>query len=164
LDIQAQVAARRAELEQGHKRERAEQAASEVRQKADAERQVNIAREAAAVRLSTEEAEIVRVEDHLEIVQPDTLSAIDTGGMLEPQIDLLARNEVRRMWTPSDSWKVIGCGSAGVALLISVPYLGVPLVAYALWQRVSISRRYLRVLKGKYPSLFKNVQENMFKL
>ncbi|KRB86524.1 hypothetical protein ASE00_07440 [Sphingomonas sp. Root710] len=152
MDIQAKVAARRAELEQQAKLTREQDAAAAAARMAAQQKAEEDALEEIAVEISSETVQVVRDGDGLAIVPSNAPEPLDMRGMKKAQIERLFRREARKAWTPGENWLVIGSITAG-ACLIFMPFVGIPLLVFGLWRRSVTMNRHKERLRAKYADL-----------
>lgn len=149
MDIQAKVAARRAELQEQARLLKEQEAAVQTARLVQQQKAEDEALDAIARELSTPSVEVVRQGSELAIVEAQS---VDTRGMKKAQIEKLFRREARKAWTPGENWLIIGSITAG-ACLIFLPLVGIPLLAFGLWRRSVTNRRHHERLVAKYADL-----------
>lgn len=154
MDIQAQVAARRAELA----RQAEDAARSEREAAAEKSRQQREHREASldslASELSAEGTPVERVGDELKIAEEPPFAALDPAEFKRTSLQALLGKEARRRWTPMQNWVVIASITAGLLLLVPAFPLGVLLVIIGFACRHSFNQRHRTELARDFPNLF----------
>lgn len=152
MDFQAQVAARRAELEE--KARRAKTASAEEARSRQVVEQVR--REAAltviAADLSNRGVEVVRRGDELVIADP-IVSAIDIDGLRRDKVALLLNREARKLWSTGENWQVISLIVAGV-FLITFYGFGLLVILGGMLRGSTLNKRYRAEVRLRYPGLF----------
>ena len=155
MDLQAQIAARRAELKQ--KADEAQRAASEVaraqakaRQDADQMRRAKAMDEIAAD-LSRSGTSVQRNGDELEIA--NALPLLDIEGLRRSKVKSLLQREARKRWSPGQNWQVIALIVAGF-FLVTFYGLGLLLIAAGMLRRSALNKRYQAEVRSQYPGLF----------
>jgi hypothetical protein len=151
MDIQAQVAARRAELV--NEQRKAEEEAARLKEVREAVERG--AREKAldeiAAEISTKGVEVRRELGELQIVEP--ISPLDVKGLKQSKITGLLNREARKLWSPADNWFVISCIVAGVCT-VPLRGFGVVLLAVGLLGRHSLNKKYRAMVRDRYPDIF----------
>ena len=153
MDIQSQVAARRAELArqaeeaQRHERQAAEEAARRER------RQRTEALDGLAAELSTAGTQVVREREQLAIAE-EPLAALDGEDFKRSALEGLLSREARQRWTSGQNWAVIASITAGVLTVIPMFPVGILLLIIGFGYADSLKRRYRTVLIGEFPQLF----------
>lgn len=155
MDFQAQVAARRAEID---KRARDDQkvAAEQLRLQQEAEqaqREAALDAIALEISVSNDDVEVVRQGNRLAIVQPP-VEPIDLAGLRRAEIKKLLKREARKMWTPDQNWVVIAPTVAALCLLPFAWYFSGVLAIVAGIARYNFEKRYEAELRLRHPSLF----------
>lgn len=145
MDMQAKIAARRAELED-QTRESNRLAAEH----AQAQRKQALIEIAAEV--SKEGFEVHRQGDKLVTAKVEG-APLDFDGLKRSAIDKLLNEEARKMWTPSENVQVIAMIVAGV-FLITFYGLGLGLILVGLLARNGLNKRYKAELRSWYPTVF----------
>jgi len=153
MDFQAQVAARRAELERQAKNDQTAAAARARQQQEFEKAQREAALDAIAVEISTEGVEVVREGDRLALVE-QAVTPIDISGLRRAEVEKLLKREARKMWAPGENWVVIAPTVAGFCLLPFAWYASVILWAWAGFARWNFKTQYEAKLRARYPSLF----------
>jgi hypothetical protein len=150
MDIQQQVAARRAAL--------AEQAKVAAAEGADLAAQLKVAeraqREEAVEQIAAEISVIHPVRrngETLELVKAP-LPPFDIDGLKRSKVDALLKREARTLWTPEDNWIVISCISGGIALLHLAGIGLIPLL-FGAYSKYNLDKKYLAVVRQQYPEL-----------
>lgn len=151
MNLQEQVAARRAELARSKQIEAAK-ATEAAKEQALAE-QANrlVALQAVAAELSTPNIEIVAKGEQLKIVPP-RLDLSDVEALKASEARKLLNREARKLWTTGENWLVISCISGGVCLLHIAGIGLVPLVV-GLLKGSNLNKDYRRQVVEMYPEL-----------
>jgi hypothetical protein len=126
-DIQAKVAARRAELVQEEKVRKAKQDA--------------LAREKST-------------HDHEALL--NSAGEIDTDGLTPTEIEDELKKIAKRLWSTQENWLVFGLIGLGL-LLMPVGGLGVVPIAIGLTIAKSLGKRYRKALIDRFPEKFGSV-------
>ncbi|WP_303699071.1 hypothetical protein [Brevundimonas naejangsanensis] len=152
MDLQAQVAARRAELERQARHEQWV-AAEQLRLQQELEKaQHEATLDAIAVEVSGDGVDVVREGNRLALVKQ--VAPIDMAGLRRAEVEKLLKREARKMWAPGENWVVIAPTVAGFCLLPFVWYVSVILWAWAGFARWNFKTQYEAKLRALYPSLF----------
>jgi hypothetical protein len=152
MDLQKQIAERRAQLAvEEAKRKQAETAAEASRQ-AQTKKQKAKAVEELAADLSTDQVKVKVDGDELDM-EPVSLSAGDVEGLKDSKIAALLKREARKRWTPGQNWQVISLIAGGVCLLHLGGFGLIPL-AIGLWRRSVVNKRHREALLEQYPEVF----------
>ena len=150
MDVQQQVAARRAELaKQQADRQTAEDIKKAERDEAEAEQRRQVTADIAA-ELSTAYAPVKAEGEDLTMALP--LPPLDVEGMRKSKIEGLLKREARKRWSAGENWLVIGSIVGGICLL-HVAGLGLIPLAFGLWFRSVVNKRYRTGLRRDYPHL-----------
>lgn len=153
MDFQAQVAARRAELERQAQHDR-RVAAEQAREQREFEKaQHEAALDAIALEISTDDVEVVREGSRLAIVEK-AAAPIDLEGLRRSEVEKLLRREARKMWAPGENWVVIAPTVAAFCILPFYWYFSLALWAWALFASSNFKTQYENKLRSRYPSLF----------
>lgn len=156
MDLQSQVAARRAELE---KKAREDQAVAA--QQVQAREAAELARRDAALDSIAEELSggpmKVARQGHELVVVDEPIEPLDVDGLRINQIKKLLNREARKMWTPAQNWQVIAPMVAGLCLLPIIWIFSAPLFIFSGIRRDLLNKRYKNALMQRYPELFTNI-------
>ena len=145
MDMQAKIAARRAELEnQTRENNRL------VAEHAQAQRKQALTEIASEV--SKEGLEVHRQGDKL-VTSKVERAPLDFDGLKRSAIDKLLSEEARKIWTPAENVQVIAMIVAGV-FLIAFYGLGLVLIVIGLLARNGLNKRYKAELRRRYPTVF----------
>lgn len=152
MDVQAQVAARRAELEENARKAKvasAEEARSrQIAEQAKREEALNVI----AADLSNSEVEVVRQGDDLVIADP-IIPIIDIDGLRKNKVARLLNSEARKLWSPSENWQAIGLIVAGI-FLTTFYGVGLLLILGGMLRSAVLNKHYRAVVRQRYPGLF----------
>lgn len=153
MNIQAQVAARRAELARAETEAKAEsdRARHALLEAERAQRQEAL--DAIAGEMSLNGVELRRVGDDLEIAHPDPVP-FDVKDLKRSSVDRLLKREARKMWSPAENWQVIAPIVAGVFALFLIWWAGLLLLLIGFARSNSVNSRYRTRLREQYPDLF----------
>lgn len=152
MDIQSQVAARRAQLAQQERDQKAEQSALEAQRRTAQQQQERDAIDSIASDLSANGVIVERDEDELSVAgQP--LPALDVASFKQAKIDRLLNREARKRWTAGENWLVIGCIVGGICLIHLGGFGFIPLLI-GLWRRSAINKKHRAAVRDAYPSIF----------
>lgn len=151
MDIQKQVAARRAEL----LKQEADRKAAEEAMKARREEELATQRKQVvagiANELSTAYAPVTAEGEELRMELP--LPPLDVEGLRRSQIERLLKREARKRWSPGENWLVIGSIVGGITLM-HIGLLGLAPLLFGLWFRSVVNKRYRNRLLKDYPHIF----------
>lgn len=149
MDIHAQVAARRAELEK-QKKDAADQAARRVQeQNALDEQQRREAMDKIAEDLSTNGLAVTHVDGELHM-DPPTPTPLDVAGLKRSKLRGLLNREARKLWSPGDNWLVISLIVFGVCTIL-LNGIGLLLIAIGFWRRHVLNKRYRAQITALHP-------------
>ena len=152
MDIQAQVAARRAERERQARQAHADAQALNEQRAAEERRQREVALEEIAAELSTDDVTISRDGDSLTLTPSHAPEPLDVRGMKKAQIEQLFQREARKAWTPGENWMAIAPITAG-AVLIFIPWVGVPLLIFGFWRMSVANKKHQDLVRARYADL-----------
>ncbi|MFL6728192.1 MAG: hypothetical protein ACJ8FS_17005 [Sphingomicrobium sp.] len=153
MDIQAQVAARRAELaRQAQESVRLDREAAAGRDRQERERR-KAALDALATELSAAGTPVQAAGEELRIAEAPPFAALDPVEFKRTSLQAMLGKEARRRWTPGQNWLVIGSVTAGLLLLVPVFELGLLLLAIGFACRHSFNQRYRKQLVRDFPDL-----------
>ncbi len=156
MDIHAQVAARRAELEKQQK-DAAEQATRRAQeQRAVDEQQRHQAMDKIAKDLSTNGMAVTHVDGELHI-DPPTPTPLDVAALKRSKLRGLLNREARKLWSPGDNWLVISLIVFGVCTIL-LNGLGLLLIAIGFWRRHALNKRYRAQFSARYPGVFSGLE------
>lgn len=151
-DIQSKIAARRAELAQSEKDQKAQQVAVEAKRQVAQQQQMNAALDDIASGLSAGGVTLKRDGDELAIVEAP-LPPLDVEGLKQSKVEALLKREARKRWTPGENWLVVGCIVGGVCLIHLGGFGFVPLLI-GLWRRSAINKKHRAAVRESYPGIF----------
>lgn len=147
MDIQQQVAARRAELVKREEDRKAADAAEAAQRETERREQEKKALDTIASDMG------LTVEgDELAIIK-QPIPPLDTEGLKQSKIDALLNREARKRWTPGENWQVIGSIVGGICL-IHIGGLGFVPLLFGLWRRSAINRKHRAAVRADYPAIF----------
>ena len=154
-DIQAKIAARRAELDREEKEKIASQAAAKIEQQAEQQLQERAALGNIATDLSVDGVTVQLEGDELAIIDAP-LPSLDVEGLKQSKIKNLLAREARKRWTPRENWAVITCIVSGIWLMLLGPgfVLGFLPLLFGIWQGSEINKKHRTAVKEAYPSIF----------
>lgn len=147
MDIQQQVAARRAELVKREEDRKAADAAEVAQREAERREQAKEALDGIASDMG------LAVEGDELALAKQTVPPLDTEGLKQSKIDALLNREARKRWTPGENWQVIGSIVGGICL-IHLGGLGFVPLLFGLWRRSAINRKYRTAVRTDYPAIF----------
>ena len=147
MDIQQQVAARRAELVKREEDRKAADAAEAAQREAERRQQERDALDSIANDMG------LAVEDDELTLAKQPIPPLDTEGLKQSKIDTLLNREARKRWTPGENWQVIGSIVGGICL-IHLGGLGFVPLLFGLWRRSAINRKYRTAVRADYPAIF----------
>lgn len=151
MDLQQQVAARRAEIARQETAERdAAQRAQAIKLAAERTRMEQTL-DGIAQDLSQGSVKVRRDGMDLDIERP--APAVDAVGLTLEKLDRLLKKEARRLWSPFDNWLVISLIVAGLFGL-ALNGLGIILIVLGAWRGHVLNGRYRAEITKRYPSLF----------
>lgn len=149
MNINEQVARRRAELKQQEKQIIDDQRAAETTLKVAEQAQREAVIEELAAELTASGLPVSRENDAL-VMESAPPPPIDVDGLKRTAIARLLDREVRNRWTPGDNWLIIGLIVGGVTLL-HLGGIGVVPLFIGLWRRGAINRRIRADVLALYP-------------
>ncbi|MBT2244715.1 hypothetical protein JQK15_14310 [Sphingobium sp. BHU LFT2] len=147
MDIQKQVAARRAQLAQQDEDEKIAQAQAVARVEAEKTRQQQEALAAIA-----DDSGLVLKGSELELSE-QPLPRIDVEGLKQSKVAALLNREARRRWTPWENWQVVGSIVGGICLIHLGGFGFIPFL-FGLWRRSAINRKHRAAVRADYPAIF----------
>lgn len=152
MDMQAKIAARRAEIEtQTRESHRLATEATKAEQAAAEAQRVQALDEIAA-EVSRDGLDVQRQGGELKATAKVPIP-LDVDGLKRSAVDKLLGREARKMWTPAENWQVITLIVAGV-FLITAYGLGLGLILVGLINRNALNKRYKAELRQRYPAVF----------
>lgn len=155
MDIHAQVAARRAELEKQQK-DAADQVARRAQeQSAIDEQQRHQAMDKIAEDLSSKGVVLTHVDGELRMAPPAP-TPLDVVALKRSKLKGLLNREARRLWSPGDNWLVISLIVFGVCTIF-LSGIGLLLIAIGFWRRHVLNKRYRAQFSALHPGVFSDL-------
>jgi hypothetical protein len=154
MDVQARVAARRAELARQQAQQQAEAKVAAAREKAEEQAQRVEILDDVAADMSTDTISVQRAGDRLTMKDATPRLVVDRSGLKASELDKLLNQEARKAWTPGENWWVIGCVVAGTLIVIPVPVVGCLLLFAGGAKWYHANKNHKEEMKRKYPEIF----------
>lgn len=153
-DIQARVAARRAEVaEQARETEKRQREEDDLARQRDCDER-RLLLDSLATEVSGDRVCVERQDDGLSIAEPSPLQFLSPDDVKRDELLKLFKREARQRWSPRENWLAIGFLTAGPLLLLLVFPLGVLLLLVGLSCRWQANNRHQNALKTEFPELF----------
>jgi len=151
MDLNEQVARRRAELAEKQQQAKDDQQATVSARKAEATAQREAVVDELAAELNATGVPARREGEELAIEQEPS-PPLDTEGLNRRKLDSLVKREARKLWTPTENWIVISSIVGGLAL-VHLAGLGLIPFFFGIWKRNQLEDRYVAQVLELYPQL-----------
>ena len=152
MDLQSQVAARRAELQRHAVKLKADARAAKTQKNIAESEQRAAALETLAQNLSTENVSIQSDGESLSLVDYEILP-LNLDLLKRTEVEALLNREARRRWSPWENWQVIGSIVAGIIMLIPIFPVAAALLGFGFYRRMALNKKYQTNVWQRYPHL-----------